>query len=185
MAHRRQESAFSLTGLLGLLLRGNQYRFGLLALGDVGFDGHEVGNFTQSIEYGLNFNMQPILLTRFGVIDQFRGKAFFLSQLFGYVSLGLGIGIGALQDVAGSLAFDLLESIARDSGKTVIDPLNPSLSIGYDHRVIGSTGHQREFTGLFFLKPELILGGGQQVILLIQRFICASIFSLLFTHLVR
>ncbi len=126
-------------------LTGHQGFTRLTALGDVGLDGHEVGESPRFVMHGANVQAHPVGLTIAAVIDQLDAIDR-LAQAQGTRDAAhrLGVGQGAVEQTARLEATHLGQGPARHARVRRIDVLDATLGIGDDHHVAGVLDDQPE-----------------------------------------
>ena len=148
--HRVGEQTESAHRCLERLSRGD-------AFGDVEFDRHELFDLSVGAPDRLDLDVQPDFGAVLAIVEHFG-----LERLAGREFRAHGgdagrIGGRALEQGARLAPAGFFERVAGDAGKSMVDPVDPPLRVGDDHRVAGAIDHHRQFTGLALARLQFAL----------------------------
>ncbi len=144
--------------------------FILLALRDVAFDRHEIGQVARLVEERLDLDRKPEFFAIATVVDQFRREAAPGAQFLRHELNGFGVGLGPLQEFAGLSSYDLFQPPAGCAREGVVHPFDGAFRVGHDHGIVRAGGDEGELARSRLLLAELSPLLGERAIEPLQVF---------------
>ena len=97
---------------------------------------------------GLNLDREPVFAPVLGVVEHLGLVTLAEGGPAAHEGDGGGVGLGALEKVAGLAAHDLGKLVAGHPGEARVDPLDEAESVRDDHGVIGAGRDKRQLLRL-------------------------------------